>query len=104
MILDNLHMKFAVWRAGKSGYKMGRAVAERRANPPAAVTDSVETLLDDLAPPIPHICFGTADGNLIIGMENKRDAFKERFVRNWVANFRDGFYKALSEPAQSTRE
>lgn len=103
MILDNLYMKFAVWRAGRFGHKMGRAVAEGRARPPAAVTDSLETLLDDLAPPIPHICFGTADGNLIIGMEDKRDAFKERFVRNWVANFRVGYAKALAETGQSER-
>ena len=46
MVLDNLYMKFAVWRAGKAGYKAGRAFAEKRAGAPAAVTDSMKTLLD----------------------------------------------------------
>ena len=102
MILDNLYMKFAVWRAGKAGYKAGHAFAEGRAGAPAAVTDSLETLLDDLALPIPHICFGTAEGNLIIGMENKQDAFKERFVRSWVESFRQGFVKGIEEAALSS--
>ena len=104
MVLDNLYMKFAVWRAGKAGYKAGRAFAENRAGAPAAVTDSLETLLDELAPIEPHIGLASVDGNLTIVTINKRDAFKENWVRRWVANFRDGFYKALSEPAQPARE
>ena len=104
MILDNLYMKFAVWRAGKARYKAGSAFAEERGGVPAAVTDSLETLLDELAPIEPHIGLAPVDGNLVIVTINKRDAFKENWLRRWVANFRDGFYKALSEPAQSGRE
>ena len=104
MVLGNLYMKFAVWRAGKAGYKAGRAFAEKRAGAPATVTDSMETLLDELAPIEPHIGLASVDGNLTIVTINKRDAFKENWVRRWVANFRDGFYKALSEPVQTARE
>ena len=104
MVPDNLYMKFAVWRAGKAGYKAGRAFAEKRAGAPAAVTDSMETLLDELAPIEPNIGLASVDGNLTIVTINKRDAFKENWVRRWVANFRDGFYKALSEPVQPARE
>ena len=99
MILDNLYMRSAVWRAGKAGYKAGRAFAEERGGVPAAVTDSPETLLDELAPVEPHIGLASVDGNLVIVTINKRDAFKENWLRRWVANYRDGFYKALSVPA-----
>ena len=97
MILDNLYMKFAVWRAGKSGYKAGRAFGEERAWVPVVVTDSLETLLDELAPIEPHIGLGSVDGNLVIVTINKRDAFKENWTRQWVASFRRGFKKGIAE-------
>ena len=104
MILESLVVKWSVRKAGKAGYKARRAFAEGRAGVPAVVTDSLETLLDELAPIEPHIGLGSFDGNLVFVTINKRDAFKEDWARRWVANFRDGFYKALSEPAQSARE
>ena len=104
MILESLVVKWAVWRAGKAGYKAGRPFAGERVGVPAAVTDSLETLLDELAPIEPRIGLASVDGNPGIVTMNERDAFKENWVRRWVANFRDGFYKALSEPAQPARE
>lgn len=100
MILESLVVKWSVRKAGKAGYKAGRAFVEERAGVPATVTDSLETLLDDLAPVEPHIGLGSVDGNLVIVTINKRDAFKENWARRWVANFRDGFYKAISEPVR----
>ena len=103
MILESLVVKWSVWRAGKAGYKAGRAFAEERGGAPAAVTDWQETLLDEPAPIEPRVGLASVDGNLAIVTINKRDAFKENWVRRWVANFRDGFYKALSGPAQPAR-
>ena len=100
MILESLLVKWSVWKAGKAGYKAGRAFVEERAGVPTVVTDSLETLLDEMAPVEPHIGLGSVDGNLVIVTIHKRDGFKENWVRRWVANFRDGFYKALSEPTQ----
>ena len=103
MILESLVVKWSVRKARKTGYKAGRAFVEERGGVPAAVTDSLETLLDELAPVEPHIGLGSVDGNLVIVTINKRDAFKENWARRWVSNFRDGFYKALSEPVRSQR-
>ena len=100
MILESLLVKWSVWKAGKAGYKAGGAFVEERAGVPTVVTDSLETLLDEMAPVPPHIGLGSVDGNLVIVTIHKRDGFKENWVRRWVANFRDGFYKALSEPTQ----
>ncbi len=77
MILESLVVKWSVRKAGQAGYKAGRAFAEERGGVPAAVTDSLETLLDDLAPIEPHIGLASVDGNLVIVTINKRDAFKE---------------------------
>ena len=103
MILESLVVKWSVRKAGKAGYKAGHAFIEKRAGVPTVVTDSLETLLDELAPVEPHIGLGSVDGNLVIVTITKRDAFKENWARRWVANFRDGFYKALSEPVRSQR-
>ena len=66
LILESLVVKCSVWKAGKAGYKAGRAFAEGRAGVPAVVTDSLEKWLDELAPIEPHIGLASVDGNLAI--------------------------------------
>ena len=69
-------VKWSVRKAGKAGYKAGRGFVEERAGAPAAVTDSLENLLDELAPVEPHNGLDSVDGNLVIVTINKRDKFK----------------------------
>ncbi len=103
MILESFVVKWSVRKAGKAEYKAGRAFLEKGAGVPAVITDSLETSLDEMAPIESHIGLGSLDGNLVIVTIHKRDAFKENWARRWVANFRDGFRKALSEPTQPQR-
>ena len=99
MLLEKLVAKWSIRRAKKRGYKAGHTFLEGRINVPHFITDSMENILDDLAPLKPHIFLGCVDGRLAIGWENKREAFEEDWARGWVANYRKGSHDAIKEAA-----
>ena len=107
MLLENLVAKWSIRKAEKRGYKAGRAFLEGRAGVSGYITDSMENILDDLAPRKPHFFLGCVDGRLAICWEDKRETFEENWARGWVANYRKGFYEAIDgsmQPGQPVRE
>ena len=97
MLLVKLVAKWSIRRAKKHGYEAGHAFLEGRINVPHFITDSMENILDDMAPRKPHVFLGCVDGRLAICWEDKREAFAENWARGWVANYRKGFRDAIKE-------
>ena len=55
MLMVKLASKWSIRRAKKHGYEAGHAFLEGRINVPHFITDSMENILDDMAPRKPHV-------------------------------------------------
>ena len=107
MILEGLVEKWSVRKARKRGYKEGWRSLDGHVNPPWHITASMEEILDDLAPRKPHIGLGMVRWPPVQVTICQREARQERWVRDYVKNFRKGFRDAIAEsmqPAQSSEE